>query len=283
MMRGHRLAAGAACIAASMVASCAWHRAGVNPPAAASPSAPALLRHVFTAISFGGMSVELCLYAPDAAMAEAAAAAAFARIAELSAMMSDYELDPPSPLNRIAAAAPAAVVVPPELLAVLGRAIELHRITAGAFDVTAKPFVQLWRVSQRLGELPPAASLRRAKRFVDIGALELDAVASTARLRREGMWLDLGGIAKGMIGDEVVGLLRRHGTPRCRYTAGGDMVFGEPPPGESGWNVTVPDFPVAGADGAAPGCLTFSIANAAASVSGDVFRFVEIDGAHHAH
>ena len=69
--------------------------------------------------------------------------------------MSDYALDPPSPLNRIAAEAPAPVEVPPELFKALSRAISLHAITDGAFDVTAKPFVQLWRTSRKLGVLPP--------------------------------------------------------------------------------------------------------------------------------
>ncbi|MBI5853250.1 MAG: FAD:protein FMN transferase, partial [Planctomycetes bacterium] len=160
-----------------------------------------LARHAFVELHFGTIPVELTLYARDDATARAAARAAFARVAELAAMMDDYALDPPSPLNRIAARAPSAVAVPHELMVVLERSKALHRATGGAFDVTAKPFVQLWRVSRRLGELPPPERLRRAADFVDIGALELDLDAGTARLAREGMWLDLGGIAKGFIGD----------------------------------------------------------------------------------
>lgn len=244
--------------------------------------APAQSRFLFEQVHFGNVPVELCLYAADAETAENAAAAAFERVAGLSAMMDDWAVDPPSPLNRIAAAAPAPVTVPPELFFALRRGVAMHEITRGAFDVTAKPYVQLWRTSQRLGELPPAPRLRRAARLVDVDALALDGAASTAALRKPGMWLDLGGIAKGLIGDEVVKLLRERGVPRCRYHAGGDMVFGDPPPGETGWAVTVADFPVAGADGTtAP--LRFSISNSAVSVSGDVFRYVDVDGVRYAH
>ena len=239
-------------------------------------------RYTFEQVRFGNVPVELTLYADDATAAEAAAEAAFARIAELSAMMNDYALDPPSALNRIAAEAPKPVRVPPELLRALQRGVEMCAITGGAFDVTAKPFVQLWRSSRRVGELPPPHRLRRARRYVDIGALAIDAARSTAALRRPGMWLDLGGLAKGMVGDDVIALLRRRGIPRCRYRAGGDMVFGEAPPGKPGWRVTVPDLRVRGADGARKP-LTFTIANGAASVSGDVHRFVEIDGVRYAH
>jgi thiamine biosynthesis lipoprotein len=154
----------------------------------------------------------------------------------------------------------------------------MHDITDGAFDVTAKPYVQLWRVSQRLGELPPVDRLRRAAGLVDIAALELSPSASTARLARGGMWLDLGGLAKGLIGDEVVRLLRASGIPRCRFAAGGDMVFGDAPPGREGWTVRVPDFPLDGG-----GVLTLTAENEAVSVSGDVFRLVEIDGVRYAH
>ena len=235
------------------------------------------VRYDFVEVHYGNIPVELTLYARDAEQVRTAARLAFARVAELAAMMSDYALDPPSALNRIAADAPAAGSVPPELFLALERAKALHRDTDGAFDITSKPLVQLWRVAQRLGELPPADRVRRAREFVDIAALELDPHARTARLARAGMWLDLGGLAKGQIGDEVVRLLREHGVPRCRYHAGGDMVFGDAPPGLPGWPVHVVDLRLEGE------ALSFWTSNAAASVSGDLFRFVEIDGVRYAH
>lgn len=257
-------------------AGCALPPAPAAPAPAPVVSGPPLQRFDYEEVHFGNVPVQLCLYAPDAAVARAAATAAFARIAELTAMMNDYAYDPPSPLNRIAAEAPAPVPVPPELFAVLARSIEIQHITKGAFDVTIKPYVQLWRVSRRLGELPPPEQLRKAARYVDITALQLDAAASTARLAKEGMWLDVGGIAKGYVGDEVVRLLRARGLPNCSYHAGGDMVFGEAPPGEPGWPVEVPDFP-------GEGGLHFLVHDEAVSVSGDVFRFFEIDGRRYAH
>lgn len=248
------------------------------PPAAP----PTLSRFVFEQVHFGNIQVELCMYASSAAEAGSAAEAAFARIDALSRMLSDYALDPPSPLNRIAAEAPKPVPVPRELFTVLERAILMHSITQGSFDVTAKPFVQLWRTSRRIGDLPPPRRLRNARRYVDIKALRLDAEKATATLTRQGMWLDLGGIAKGMIGDEVVRLLQKRGITRCRYSAGGDMVFGDAPPGQIGWTVTVPDLIVDSERGDAEP-LSFTISNAAASVSGDVFRYVDIDGVRYAH
>ena len=69
--------------------------------AAPAPAAP--IRHVFERVRFGNIPVELCLYAASEADAAAAPDAAFARLDELAAMMSDYALDPPSALNVDAA------------------------------------------------------------------------------------------------------------------------------------------------------------------------------------
>lgn len=247
----------------------------------AAPQKPQ--KFTFEKVHFGNIPVELTLYADDAKVAADAAQAAFDRIAALSAMMNDYALDPPSPLNRIAAESPKPVPVPAELLAALQRAVAMHAVTEGAFDVTAKPFVQMWRSSRKVGKLPPKHRLANARRYVDVQALVLDADKATAQLKKQGMWLDLGGLAKGMVGDEVVALLKKRGIPRCRYRAGGDMVFGDAPPGQQGWRVTVPDLLVAGKTKEKPAPLTFTIQNGAASVSGDVYRFVEIDGLRYAH
>lgn len=247
---------------------------------ASAPQEPA--KFSFEQVHFGNIPVELTLYADDREQADAAAKAAFARVKELSAMMNDYAFDPPSPLNLIAAKAPKPVTVPSELLRALQRSIEMHTITAGAFDVTAKPFVQLWRTSRRIGQLPPEPRLQNARRYTDIKALVVDEGASTATLKKQGMWLDLGGLAKGMIGDEIVSLLQKRGIKRCRYRAGGDMVFGDAPPGKDGWRVTVPDLLIE-REGDKPKPLTFLAKNSAASVSGDVHRFVEIGGKRYAH
>ena len=239
-------------------------------------------KYTYEQVHFGNIPVELTIYAAEEKAALDAALAAFQRVKQLAAMMSDYALDPPSPLNRIAAEAPKAVQVPAELFAALQRGVALHAITDGAFDVTAKPFVQLWRTSRKLGALPPKHRIANARRYVDVRALALDAEHTTAALKRQGMWLDLGGLAKGLIGDEVVALLQRRGLTSCRYRAGGDMVFGDAPPGKGGWRVVVPDLLVRLEDGAQKP-LTFLAANSAASVSGDVYRYVEIDEVRYAH
>ena len=67
---------------------------------AAADAQQALTRFTYEQVHFGNIPVEISLYCADAQTAADAASAAFARVAELDAMMSDYALDPPSPLNH---------------------------------------------------------------------------------------------------------------------------------------------------------------------------------------
>src|SRR5829696_1114118 len=68
-----------------------------------------------------GLPVRLVLHAGDRQIAEPAARAAFARIAVLDRMMSDYR--PDSELRRVDSRVGTFVPVSPELLAVLTRAL----------------------------------------------------------------------------------------------------------------------------------------------------------------
>ena len=214
--------------------------------------------HSFSQIHMGG-PVRLLLQAPDRATAEKAATAAFARVAELEAVFSDYR--PDSEIERLARRDPSTFhPVSPDLWTVLDAALELAERTDGAFDVTAGALTRLWREARHRGEPPEAKAIEEARRLTGWKHLALDAETRSVRLARPGLRLDFGGIAKGHAGDEVLRLLRERGLPIALYQAGGDIVAGAPPPGASGWPVRI--------DGAPKGRILY-LAHAALSTSGD--------------
>ncbi len=92
-----------------------------------------------------GMPVKLVLYAPDQASANRAAAAAYRRVRQIDAILSDYK--PDSELSRLSDTAGQARDVPvgADLWRVLEEAQKLSEKTDGAFDVTVGPLVKLWR------------------------------------------------------------------------------------------------------------------------------------------
>jgi thiamine biosynthesis lipoprotein len=215
-----------------------------------------------------GMAVRIVLYAPDDATARRAARAAYARMAELEDVMSDYR--PESEVRRLAARPGAAVRVSDDLFVVLARAVDLWRRSEGVFDVTVGPFVELWRVARRTARLPPRAALAAAARRVGSDKVHLDSVARTVRLDVPGMRIDLGGIAKGYILDRALDALRAQGVTRALLEAGGDIVLGDAPPARPGWRIA-----------------TFAgdtvLADGAVSTSGDTEQFVIIGGVRYSH
>ena len=222
-----------------------------------------------------GTLVRMVLHAPGRERAREGARAAFARIADLDAALSDYrETSEVTRVTRAAGGRP--VPVGPDLFRLLARGSELWRRSDGAFDVTVLPVTRLWRRTLRTGTWPDPTRHRRALRLVDGGAMGLDAARRTVRLERAGMGIDLGGIAKGYAGDEALRVLRERGLPRALVAVGGDVVAGEAPPGEAGFVVEV-----AGSEGEAGERLRLRAA--AASTSGGDEQWVERDGTRYSH
>jgi FAD:protein FMN transferase len=241
----------------------------------AAPPSGAPVRFTYTQYHMG-VDARLVVYAPDQATAEDACAAAFARIAALDSIMSDYRRD--SELTRLCARAGRPPVrVSPDLFIVLRRAQEVARKSGGAFDVTAGPLILLWRKARKSGVLPSPAEIERARRRVGWKKLRLDEGARTARLTERGMKLDLGGIAKGYAADGAQRVLKARGITRALVELGGDIVVSGPPPGTDGWTIRVPNA----GDDRGPADLRF--ARRAVSTSGDTEQFAVIGGRRYSH
>lgn len=221
-----------------------------------------------------GVEARIALYASDEQSATRAAGAAFQRIATLDSLMSDYRSDSELTLLSRSSGGPPVRVSEP-MFEVLSLAQELARLSDGAFDVTAGPYVRLWRSARRAGALPDSAELRRASERVGWRWIKLDAETRTVHLTRPRMQLDLGGIAKGYAADAAIEVLRASGIRSALVEMGGDIVVSGPPPGSRGWRITVAD--------AAPGQRELLLSDAAVSTSGDTQQFVEIDGRRYSH
>lgn len=221
-----------------------------------------------------GVQVRLVLYAPSEERAEEAARAAYHRIAELEDIFSDYR--PTSELMQLCARSGGPPVpVSRDLFIILERSLMLARISEGAFDPSVGPYVKLWRKAREDSTLPPPDDLRAAEHLVGWQKIKLDSAAQTVQLLVPGMQLDLGGIAKGYAGDEMLRILESYGLTRVFLEIGGDFVLGDPPPQQEGWRVKI--------ENAEPGRESATLANTAISSSGDTFQFVEVDGVRYSH
>lgn len=222
-----------------------------------------------------GMPVRVVLYADTEAEARRAATAAFARVEALEQIFSDYRAG--SEVSRLSARAQEWVPVSVELFALTRRAIEIARLTDGAFDPTVGPLVSLWREARRTKTLPPAATIESARARVGWPQIDLDDHRRAIRLKTQGMRLDFGGIAKGYILQEALAVLVDRGTPAALLEAGGDIVAGDAPPGLTGWHIDVPY------GDAAFQARARRLVHAALATSGPTFQSVEIDGVRYSH
>jgi thiamine biosynthesis lipoprotein len=221
----------------------------------------------------------ISVHADTKAQAEAAADAAFKRIAALNAVFSDYE--PNSELMQLCNVGPnKPFKASDDLFTLISHSLEFARLTEGALDITCGNLTHLWRRTKRTHKLPPADRLQQALAATDWRAVQMDAKAHTITMLKPGMLLDLGGIAKGYAADAGLRVLRDHGLTRALVMAGGDIAIGDPPPGEDAWEIKLRQFASAAPE---EKLETVRLRNCGVSTSGDLYQFTEIDGVRYSH
>lgn len=151
-----------------------------------------------------------------------AIAEAFREMARLERLMSRYREDSQvSELQRAAGRHP--VDVAPEVMAVLKRAQQVAVLSGGAFDITIGAYAD-WDFNPATAAMPSARQLESQRALVDYRDVELDVAGRRAYLRRPGMRVDLGGIAKLPILQAGLRVLQQHGITNAMIDGGGDVL-----------------------------------------------------------
>ena len=182
-----------------------------------------------------------------------------------------------SQVNQAAGITP--VTVPQEVIYVLQEALRIAERTGGAFDPTIGPLVDLWDIGGDNSQVPSQEAIERAISLVDWRLVELDTEACTVFLPKEGMSLDLGGIAKGFAADQLVAIAQEAGVQRALFDLGGNIyAFGAKADG-SPWRVGVknPQSP------AGEPALAVAVKDSSIVTSGMYERFFEQDGVRYHH
>ena len=221
-----------------------------------------------------GTAITVELWHRDEARARAALEAVLAEMHRIDALMSTYKEDSQlSAVNAMAAREP--VRVSPELAALIRRSLEMSEITGGAFDITYASVGYLYDYRNRVR--PDREQVEAALPAVDYRHVVVDEKAGTVRFVRDGVRIDLGGIAKGHAVERGVEILRSHGVHHGLVTAGGDTRVlgdrrGKP------WIVGIRDPRRRGELVA-----RLPLEDEAISTSGDYERYFEEDGVRYHH
>lgn len=128
---------------------------------------------------------------------------------------------------------------PPEtLVQLLAEALEIARLTDGAFDPTVQP---LWRVyANAYAAGRPAADADIASASALIGWQNIDVSPKHIQLARPGMALTLNGVAQGFATGRCLAILRDHGIENAFLDTGEIGVAGKRE-GQSSWTAAIAD------------------------------------------
>ena len=134
-------------------------------------------------------------------------------------------------------AAGAPVQVSSETAECISKALEFSRESDGLFDITIGAVSSLWDFVN--GVKPDDSAIAEAVKHVGYRAVSVD--GTTVTLADPKAMIDLGGIAKGYIADDIVGMLRDGGCESASISLGGNVyVIGKSFDGDE-WNVGVQD------------------------------------------
>lgn len=265
---GRVWAAAAVVLLAALTGVGLWRTAGGPPNLVAITSEP-------EGIMGTSCQLSAVVVLGQAGRAREALTAAEAELRRVEALMSTWIEG--SEISRLNHAPPGeAVPLSRESRFVLGRARQLARETGGAFDVTCRPLVELWRRAGKRDELPSAEELAAALSLVGWREIRLEpggAVKAAAGAR-----VDLGGIAKGYGIDLAAEAMQAAAGLRGGLVdVGGDLrLFGQAPTPE-GWVAAIRS-PAGDAVWA-----EITLSGGAVCTSGHALRFETIEGRRYSH
>lgn len=169
--------------------------------------------------------------------AEPAVRAALDEIARIEDVLSEWQDG--SEISRInAAAGDEPVEVGEDTMAVVKAGVDVSRWSRGAFDLSWAALRGLYDFRPGRASVPSREAIRSRLPLIDWQAIVIDEEASTVFLRREGMAIGTGGIAKGYALDRAAQILQDAGFESFMLFGGGQVqVHGRR--GDRPWRVGI--------------------------------------------
>jgi thiamine biosynthesis lipoprotein len=107
-----------------------------------------------------------------------------------------------------------------DLLNVIKKAIYISEITDGAFDITCKPIIDLYKEKSKENKTPAEKEIEEVLKNVGWRKIK---IKDDFVILSDNMEIDLGGIAKGYIVDKTFQFLKSNGIKNGLINAGGDI------------------------------------------------------------
>ncbi|WMJ89015.1 FAD:protein FMN transferase [Anaerocolumna sp. MB42-C2] len=165
--------------------------------------------------------MDIKAYGPKA---DKAINAAFDRIDEIEQIASaSVETSDISAINS--ASGKEYVKVHPEIINMIKTSIKYSELSEGAFDITVGPLIKLWGIGTENQKVPTDGEIKKVLPLVGYKNISIKEADNSVKLLKEGMSIDLGGIAKGYAADEAVRILKEYGVKSAIINLGGSSVY----------------------------------------------------------
>jgi thiamine biosynthesis lipoprotein len=163
---------------------------------------------------------------------------AVAEISRIEKLISSWDTNSEtSEINRNAGIKPVKVSL--ELYDLIKRAIQISKITDGAFDISYASMDKVWKFDGTMTEMPTEGEIKNSIQKVGFENIILDDKNQTVFLKLEGMKIGFGAIGKGYAADKAKKLLQDLGVKAGLMNASGDLnCWGKQPDG-SAWKVGI--------------------------------------------
>lgn len=168
--------------------------------------------------------------------AENAIGLAFEEIDRLNNVLSHYEANTPvAELNS-----EGKIVTPaPEVGEMIARSLYFNQQTGGAFDITVKPLIDLYKNSFASNHEPTDTEIEAVLK--NVGSQHIQMQGKQISFARPDMGVTLDGIGKGYIVDRASEVLAQNGVTNHLINAGGDIrTRGHAAAGKQ-WTVAIQD------------------------------------------
>lgn len=202
----------------------------------------------------------------------------FDKIEELESILSINEngtlIDK---INENAGISP--VEVDDDTFTIIKKGIEYSNLTNGLFDISIGPLVKLWSIGLPEAKVPTLNEINEKLPLINYKDIEIDEENKTVFLKRKGMMIDLGGIAKGYTADIISNILVEEGVKSAIINLGGNVYALGTKVNGSNWTIGIQN-PFSDR-GDIVG--TISINNKSVVTSGIYERYIEKDGIKYHH
>ena len=224
-----------------------------------------------------GSRFDITMVANDSVSANNYIDDAIAEITRIENLISSWKPDSQTSLiNRNAGINP--VVVDQELIDLILRAIQISKITNGAFDISYASVDKVWKYDGTMTRKPTDEEIQNSISKIGYQNIIVDKSQSTVFLKLEGMKIGFGAIGKGYAADKTRQILRAKGVKSGIINASGDLTtWGKQTDGKE-WMVGITN-PL----NKDQVFSWFPVINAAVATSGNYEKFVEFDGVKYSH